>query len=63
MLQKAHRTSDQQDLVVQDSKKESVMRRYIENGDERNGQMIYERRIIGVKPEQLMYLFEKITDT
>ena len=39
------------------------MRSYVVNGDERNGQMIYERRLIGVKPEQLMYLFENITST
>ena len=50
-------------MVVQDAKKETEMRSYVVNGDERNGQMIYERRLIGVKPEQLMYLFENITST
>ncbi len=37
MLNKAHRTKESQDVIVTDAKKESVVRRYVENGDERNG--------------------------
>ncbi len=61
MLDEAFRTRDTQEVIY--DKNKTILRKRMLNNDERQQQISIEMEVIGIMPQQFVYLFDKIRET